>query len=289
MNDTDEAIGALSQHDWQMFKEHGFLIADRILPLQTISELARDIELEIDRRAEALIKARKLSHTRQELPFTERYAALYRECPEIGELTATNLPGNGLGRLVRHPALIDRVTSLIPDAIALNPTVHLRAKMPDGLRAENGLVDADIVPWHQDAWEDDIHPETCDMITVWIPLVDAGPHNGCLEFLPGGFQLGKLLHESSGGGRISPDVFPAIPALAAPCRQEGALFFHKHSPHRSTRNLSDGIRWSLDVRYQSMSANNGRGNLPSLPLTVETTDEEFRDWCSRLRLQDASR
>lgn len=288
MNDTDEAIGALSQRDWQIFRENGFLVADRIFPLQTISNLVRDIEWEIDRRAKALIRSHKLSHARQELPFTERYSALYRTCPGIGELTVTNIPGNGLARLVRHPAIIDRVTSLISDNISLNPTMHLRAKMPDGLRAASGLIDADIVPWHQDAWEEDIHPGMCDMITVWVPLVDAGPHNGCLEFLPGGFQLGKLRHESSGGGRISPTVLPAIPAITAPCRQKGALFFHKHAPHRSTRNLSNGIRWSLDVRYQSMRANNGRGDLPSLPLTVETTDGEFRDWCSRLgQIQDA--
>lgn len=288
MKDSDEA-SALSRRDLWMFKENGFFVADTILPLQTISELVRDIELEIDRRTEALIKSHKLPHARQDLPFTERYTALYRTCPEIGELTVTDLPGNGLGRLVRHPAIIDRVICLISDSVALNPTMHLRAKMPDGLRATNGLVDPDVVPWHQDAWEEDIDQDRCDMITVWIPLVDAGPHNGCLEFLPGGFRLGKLLHETTGGGRISPALLPAIPARAVPCRQKGAVFFHKHAPHRSTQNLSHGMRWSLDIRYQSTSANNGRGNLPSLALTGETTDEEFRSWCSRLQqIQGAS-
>jgi len=42
-----------------------------------------------------------------------------------------------------------------------------------------------------------------------------------------------------------------------------ALFMHRLTMHSSLRNVSDGVRWSFDLRYQPFGQPTGRDWLPA--------------------------
>ena len=46
--------------------------------------------------------------------------------------------------------------------------------------------------------------------------------------------------------------------LGVPVRKGGLVFMHRHTPHRSTPNFTNAVRWSLDLRYQPVGTPTGR-------------------------------
>ena len=51
---------------------------------------------------------------------------------------------------------------------------------------------------------------------------------------------------------------PTIEPRAVPVHKGGVIFMHRHTPHTSTPNYSDGVRWSIDLRYQETGTPTGR-------------------------------
>jgi hypothetical protein len=109
-------------------------------------------------------------------------------------------------------------------------------------------------------WEE---ADDSDIVTCWMPLVDATVENGCMEVMPGVFRHGYREHQAEGGTTIRPDLLPEVPARPVPVRKGGVIFMHRHTPHRSTPNLTDRVRWSLDLRYQRTGTPTGRPFHPS--------------------------
>lgn len=107
-------------------------------------------------------------------------------------------------------------------------------------------------PWHQDAlyFPFDRSPQ----IGVWLAVSDATPANGCLHVLPGSHN--EPVHPHVPDARpqanygymeiVDHDLTAAIPVLM----QAGDLLvFHSHLMHRSTDNLSNGIRAAMVYHY----------------------------------------
>ena len=53
----------------------------------------------------------------------------------------------------------------------------------------------------------------------------------------------------------------------------GALFMSNLTPHCSTENTSDVVRWSLDLRYQNAKVPNNVGAVSYTHLTLPTNRE----------------
>ena len=67
------------------------------------------------------------------------------------------------------------------------------------------------------------------------------------------------------------------------------MFVHKLTPHGSGENRTDGIRWSLDVRYQKSFEPSPRPEWPSIIArsrrdpSIETNFEDWHDaWAEAL-------
>ena len=123
--------------------------------------------------------------------------------------------------------------------------------------------------------------ESSFILTVWLPLCDATPENGCLQIIPGSHKTG-IVYWSSGFG-ISEDNLPEGEVLTLPMKKGSVLFMPKLMPHRSMPNDTDGIRWSMDLRYQETGTPTGRSFYPdfvvrsrSNPVSVLTNHAE---WC----------
>ncbi|MBW3625320.1 MAG: phytanoyl-CoA dioxygenase family protein, partial [Armatimonadetes bacterium] len=243
----------------------------------------------IDERARTLHAEGKITELHADAPFDRRFALLFAQSPEISkgmDLMETRLPA--AFRFMENEHLLDAVESIIGPEITCSPIQHIRAKPPAALSgAGPGFYN---VPWHQDAgvtWEE---AENSDIITCWIPLVDATVETGCMEVMPGAWKGSYLEHQAEGGTTIRPDLLPDIPARPVPVLRGGVIFMHRHTPHSSTPNLSDRVRWSIDLRYQPTGTPTGRPFHPEFvarsrenPESVLTDPEEWsRRWVEAL-------
>jgi hypothetical protein len=150
--------------------------------------------------------------------------------------------------ILTHSRLLDIMEDLVGPEIIASSVYRIRPKAP-GL--EHG-----VVPWHQDSGYFAPHCDQNLIVTCWLPLVEATVENGCLWVLPRTHQAGIAPHHTGGpsGYLIIEDAdLPAPPqdAVPVPVPLGGILLLTNRTPHCSTPNTTDTIRWSIDLRYQS--------------------------------------
>ncbi len=106
-------------------------------------------------------------------------------------------------------------------------------------------------------------PEADDtqMLTVWLPVTDATEENGCLCAIPGSHLDGLVTHCPRPGNFI-PDALLGGEPRALPIKRGGVLLFHYMTKHSSLSNMSNGIRWSFDLRYHPIGQPTGRPFFP---------------------------
>jgi len=264
------------------FHEEGVLVAEGVLTEGDLEPVIAAYEGWIDRRARELQVAGTIADRHEEAPFDRRFALLYAQSPEIErglDLMHARLPEAFAFMANRN--LLDAVACLVGPEITCSPIQHIRAKPPADLSgAGPGFYN---VPWHQDAgvtWEE---ADAANIVTCWIPLVDATPENGCMEVLPGVFRHGFLEHQAEGGTTIRPHLLPEVAPRPVPVRKGGVIFMHRHTPHRSTPNRTDRVRWSIDLRYQPTGTPTGRPFHPEFVVQSRAHPErvlsDHAAWC----------
>jgi phytanoyl-CoA dioxygenase PhyH len=278
---------ALTPQQLDRFHTDGFLVLENALRDEDLDPVIREYEEKIDRRARELHAAGKLSRLYEEEPFERRFACICCETMELyPEMDIMHHRGKAAFDFLRNDRLLDIVESIVGPEITCSPIQHIRAKLPASLTPElQGKGDTHVAPWHQDAGVtlEDADPHF--ILTVWIPMVDAGPENGCMEILPRTLGVGLLPHHTKAGvgTTVLPDRLPEVEPLPLPVRKGGLILMHKEIPHRSTPNFSDTVRWSMDLRYQQTGTPTGRPFHPhfvvrsrSNPASVLT---DHAAWC----------
>ncbi|HZU74101.1 MAG TPA: phytanoyl-CoA dioxygenase family protein [Acidimicrobiales bacterium] len=110
-------------------------------------------------------------------------------------------------------------------------------------------------PWHQDSYYFPFDPDGGRPIAgVWLAVTEATLENGCLHVLPGSQR--EPVHEHVPDRRpnanagyveiVDHDTAAAQPVLMKP---GDLLVFDSHLMHRSTDNVSDGIRAAMVFHY----------------------------------------
>ncbi len=279
------------------FDEQGYLIAEDVLEDGDLDPVIRDYADHIDRRSRDLHAAGKLSRTFEEEPFERRLARICEENTEIyDDIDIPAFRGRGVFEFLRNDHLMDVVEPIVGPEIICSPIQHTRAKLPQSLvpdtddgdaeaEKRKGMVSGNVAPWHQDA---QVHQEVADstfILTVWIPLVDATPENGCLQIVPGIHRERTVLWWKGPGWGIDDEDLESREVVTLPMRKGSVLLLHKLIPHRSTPNLTDGIRWSMDLRYQKTGTPTGRELYPHFVTRSrsrpETKYTDYEDWCRR--------
>ena len=273
---TDEQVRA--------FQEEGVLVAEDILTDADFAPVKAEYAAWIERRACELAAEGKIAELYADAPFERRIALLYAQSREImNGLDLMYVRGTASFDFLRNERLLDAVETLVGPEITCNPIQHIRAKPPAATSGEGaGFYN---VPWHQDAgvtWEE---ADSSNIITCWMPLIDATVENGCMEVMPGAWKLGYLEHQAEGGTTIRPDLLPDIAPRPVPVRKGGIVFMHRYTPHRSTPNYSHDVRWSLDLRYQPTGQPTGRPFHPDFVARSrqhpETTLTDPAEWSRR--------
>lgn len=272
----------LSWEQLTEFQTNGYLIVEDVFENSDLQPVIREIEDWIDNRARALHAEGKLTRLHENEPFEKRIALLASECPEITKnLDIMHMLGSAMFDFLRNGKLLDVVESLLGHELSCNPIQHLRAKLP--WTGEGEQPAEANVPWHQDAAVTSQESEASEILTFWVPLVDATVKTGCMEIMPEVFKSGYLEHEAGDGTTIVPRLLPNARRITAECRKGGVVIMNKYTPHRGTSNRSDIVRWSIDLRYHKTGAKSGRDYLPSFavrsrsnPDSVMTDVAEWR-------------
>jgi len=173
-----------------------------------------------------------------------------------------------------HPQLMAVAQQLLgPHSdIVGHPVWNLRCKTPERLSQGQATV-----PWHQDNAY--LGEESWDklQLTAWVPLVDTNATNGCMQLVKGAHRHGgTTTHACCVGGTWYVETTPrqieatlgvnmTTDVVTCPVKYGSVLLLNNVIPHRSLPNYSDGIRWSLDLRWQRGGEPNGFHSLkPSL-------------------------
>ena len=268
------------------FAEDGYLLLRGALTDADLDPIIAEYEEYIGRRAEELLAAGDISALYADEPFDRRLISICREDDAIyKELDIMRLRGRASFEFLRNDRLLDMVESLVGPEITCSPIQHTRAKLPAGVTPSGS--DPHVAPWHQDAgvtWEEaDPH----FILTVWLPLGAATPENGCLQIVPRAHRNGLVQHhiKQGLGTVIIDEEMPQTAQLPLPMDKGDVLLMDKQTPHRSTPNNADMVRWSMDLRYQQTGTPTGRPFHPDFVARSRSNPaSELRDydeWCRR--------
>jgi hypothetical protein len=274
----------LSKEQFEHFNEEGFLVADNALTDSDLDPIIHEYEEHIGRRAGELLEEGKISQLYEDEPFERRLACICRENTEIySGLDIMNLRGKASFDFLRNDNLMDLIEGIIGPEIICSPIQHTRPKLPSGLTP--GGKDGHVAPWHQDAGVTLAEADPYFILTVWIPLAEATPENGCMQIIPRVHGKGLKRHHRKPevGTTIVDDEMPEGEPLTLPMKKGDVLLIHKEIPHRSTPNLSDTVRWSMDLRYQKTDTPTGRPFYPDFVVRSRSNPDSVLDdhaeWC----------
>ena len=246
--------GSLGGEHVAFYRTEGYLVLPEFLDAADMGPVREALNDKVSEIAGQMIAAGKLADAFESEPFEIRLAKMFEglsdaEFLAFGRSWRDRHPG--YFQFMSNPKILDAVESLIGPEIFSNPVYNTRPKVPK--------VAAGAVPWHQDRsyWPG---ANANPVITVWIPLVDANEVNGCLHIWPSTHNMELLEHRPetySGTSYTEIDVhdrslgkLKKIRPVSVPLRAGGAILFNDRCIHMSTPNLSDHVRWSVDLRYQ---------------------------------------
>lgn len=237
----------LTQAQIDFFHQEGYLAIEQLFDETDLQPLIDELNSEIERRAQAMVAAGELSRTYAEEGFETRLARITAENEKLyWTINSGQLAGPGIFSLISNPKLLDVAESLVGSEIIASSAYRIRPKVPG--------FGHGVVPWHQDSGYFEPYCDKSLILTVWVPLVDATPERGCLEVMPRAHRGEVVRHARSSNGmylEIPSSDLPEGSVVTTPIPKGGALLLTNRTPHRSTENISDCIRWSVDIRYQN--------------------------------------
>lgn len=274
----------------QQFEEQGYVLVENVLdPQSDLQPILDDYAVLLDALARRWHSEGKLPSTYAELPFNQRAIRIIGQISEEDSYELDiSLPkaaeyrddtpvytSEPVFRLLTHPRLLDYVEALIGPEIYSNPIQHARIKPPEsahsGPNPPNPYLQA--TPWHQDQGVITPDADETDILSVWIPIIDATTENGCLCLIPGSHRDGLAPHCFEIPGR-----FRDTNVLPIPMKAGSVLMFHRLVKHCSLPNNSNDIRFSFDLRYSPTGMPTGRDEFPGfVARSRKNPDSVLRD------------
>lgn len=267
------------------FRSDGYLVVENVLP----SDILENVRTEYATLLDGLIKQWGMTNL-VDASFGDKLLTAYQQGRDWFQPMDISLPGDRISAdtpmhlgpavfdMITAPRLLDMVEDLIGPEITSNPIQHVRIKPPeaklasDEIRAHVGGTD-----WHQDRAVALEEADQTDIVTVWLAITDATVENGCLQVLPSETTL--LPHCPQRQTSIADGYIDKSRARPVPVKAGGAVLFHPMTPHASLPNLSDGFRWSFDLRFNKTGQPTGRAHFPEFVARSKADPAaELHDW-----------
>lgn len=293
----------LSDAQIAAFEADGYLVVSDAVPDILRENLAAEYEALLDTLYEGWWREGKVTVDPTGLGFWDKLSISYSAGCDWFQPMDISLPGDRIRHdtpmhfgpavfdLVRCDEILDIVQSLIGAEITSNPIQHIRIKPPSPtLAADEARAHITRTDWHQDRGVGHAEADRTEMITVWVAMTDATVRNGCLQVIPRAKER-MLPHCPKVQTAIADDFIDETRAVPLPVKAGGIVLLHPLTPHASLPNLSDGFRWSFDLRYNVTGQPTGRSHFPHFiarseanPATMLT---DWRQW--RHMWEDARR
>lgn len=231
-----DAITSLTTEQFEQYQRQGYLLIE--------DALSDDL---IDRATERL---REYTHGDRDPAFSSMLEPAVEEgeaeVEEEGD-AVRKFEGLDMVReddIFREVAHADTVVSAAQDLLGPHLKLLRSAAMmkPPKIGSEKGI--------HQDAAYYPIQPR--DHFTVWIPLDEATPENGCMQVVPGGHLDGLHQHEAvdySTDIVIPEATYEDEEFIELPMEPGDVLLTHCLTPHKTAPNRTDQWRRALIMSY----------------------------------------
>lgn len=233
-----EAGTRLSQDQVARFHEAGFLTLREISPAEEVASLRETFRRLFDQRAgrEEGAQFDMVGHDEDGAP--PKLSQIIKPANFAPELLRTQFRANALA-IARQ--------LLGPSAVEVSDHAILK---PAGYGAPT--------PWHQDeAFRE--AGFAYQQISVWMPLQEATPENGCMQYIPG-TNRGELLEHRSPNNdprvhalECSGDFDPEE-AVLCPLPPGGAVIHHGRTLHYAGPNQSTVSRYAYVLMYETPPA-----------------------------------
>ena len=230
------------------WRRDGYLMVRDAISPEYLEPIRAFIGERVDAFARQRHAAGDIATPHEQEPFGRRYVAIQEELsgrqqpqqPRQPAFTATDLCTKALYDLYTHPAIADVLRVIVGPEVTLHGISVIRIKLPEDSRTS--------IPWHQDSH---YYNEHMQVVTTWVPLVDADLDNGCLWVIPGSHRWGFLsgARAETGHVLIPEDVEQRGTPTPLPMKAGDVVFLTNLTLHASKVNRTDRVRWSHDFRY----------------------------------------
>lgn len=237
----------ISKKQQAFFKENGYLLIEKVIEDSDLQDVIDELNFEIDKRAKTLFESGDLSNLYENEPFETRLAKISSETPKLAvSIWNGILHGAAIFELITNSKLLDVAQGFCGDEVIASSVYRLRPKVPNFGYGE--------VPWHQDSGYFEPYCDDSLVMTMWIPLVNTSAENGCLYVIPGTHKGNIVEHEMHETGKylsVKEDLVPKDNWVECAVPKGGVLLLSNKVIHGSFKNSTEGVRWSMDLRYQS--------------------------------------
>lgn len=282
----------LSQDQKTFFEAHGYLVVPNIIPVDILARVRSEYTMLLDDLYQGWFAAGLVKPSPTSLDFWGKLLAAIEAGVDYFQPMDISLPGDRIHadtpfhigpavfEMLTAAPLLDAVAQLIGPELTSNPIQHVRLK-PPATKLTNDEIRAHITAtdWHQDravALED---ADSTDMVTVWIAVTDATVENGCLQVQPQTPDQDILPHCPRTQTGIADGFVDEANTIPLPVKAGGAILFHPLTPHASLANVTDGFRWSFDIRFHATGQPSGRAHFPDfIARSRADPSAEMRDW-----------
>jgi hypothetical protein len=238
----------LSDVEMDQYQRDGFVILrDRLTPAQ-LAPIQAAFEAGVEKQAREWLAAGLITDACQGEGFLTRYGKLREQHAAVHSNSWRRIiVCEGVYRVWQFPQLVGAARSILGDRLYASGTWNGR---PRAWGAQVQTID-----WHQDAhYLPDYDAADGSVLSMWFPLVPVDERSGCLQVgrgsCHGGYREKVRLPRNGLIGLTDADVAPYETVSCAMVPGD-VLVFNELTHHRSVDNVSDRVRWSLDVRFMS--------------------------------------
>ncbi len=240
---------SLTSDHHRALRDDGFVILRDVVPRERVRDVLHRFAGVGDGMVETLRRDGVPVEDARDAPDERRLALATARCrPELarfGRGWRREVVGAEVFALQTAPGLVDAVAAMIGDEVYGHTVLNARPKLPDQRLT--------TVPWHQDSAYFGPQYVGQRVVTAWLPLVDVDQGNGCMQVALGSHRYGNVAHhvEEAEGGFLEITGGDPRPDVTVTCAMApgDVLLFEQMLWHRSLSNSSDGVRWSVDLRY----------------------------------------
>jgi hypothetical protein len=269
----------LSPEQLDRFREDGCVLVENVFTRAELQPVMDELDSQVGALAEKLFAGGRIQSKHEDKDFYTRLTAIAEEFEGAAPLFLIDgAMGDRMAELWSCDKLLDIVEQVIGPDIEGGPVWVVRSKVPN-----SALM---TVPWHQDNAYWQPGAEETEMLTAWIPFIDATRENGCLQVVPGAHKARRCLphhiERKVGDPRswylyINEEDLPSSEFVTYEVPLGSILLLTQFTAHRSLQNYSHQVRWSVDLRFQPPGEPTGmEGNLLRGPLMRRSDDPQFR-------------